>query len=646
MPALASFDIFDTLICRGVESPVDIFRIMEISHPDKVPTGFAEMRERCERKSRRMTAREDVTLDQIYEVLSTELNGQFKASVIKNVEIETELLFSLPRRDGIARLDKLRNDGVRVIGISDMYLPKSAIAAMLAKNGVVLDELYVSSELGVTKATGNMYRQVAVLEEQPLSWTHHGDNYRSDVANAIALGLRAIHMPITEFPLYHKGNAPVGMTEGVVTALVRQMMYGRSGDISERTWFQIGAQHTGPLSILLCHLVRQTADRTGSRNIFFLARDGYVLKRVYEILFPSDTRNLSYLAASRRMINFPLTVDDEAGIFNFVASDAVGMTGRHLLARVQVSVRDDDQDADAVLKTDAQVKKFLTPYMPTIKEQARLERMHVEAYLEHEGLLSNDDSVIVDVGWLCSMQKNLTRLISNRGLKGSIHGVYFGTNNLPEPNLNIEGLFYTGFSATSAVKAIASQVEVMELLFASAEQSIVTVTPNASGAFDFVRLGNDSEITRMKAAEKIIEGASEFVELVKRVGLEAYLAAPEAKEASLSAFKKLCRQPGMNVAVCASSINHSVGFGGSRHSLLAPPAFSGRSPGKLIVDYTRSHWRAAVRRMAKPRERLVLLPFNETVYRWTWYLLWRLPKPIKLAMKNNVRRVLNAVKAT
>lgn len=645
MPALASFDIFDTLICRGVEHPVDIFRIMEISHPDKVPTGFAELRERSERKSRRLTSREDVTLDQIYEVLSTELTGEFKASVIKDVEVETELLFSLPRKDGIARLNKLRNDGFRVIGISDMYLPKSIIAAMLAKNGVVLDELYVSSELGVTKATGNMYRQVAILENQPLSWTHHGDNYRSDVANAIALGLRAVHTPITDFPLYHKGNSPVGMTEGVVTALVRQLLYERGGDISERTWFQIGAQHTGPLSILLCHLVRQTADRTGARNIFFLARDGYVLKRVYEILFPNDARNLSYLAASRRMINFPLTVDDEASIFKFVASDAVGMTGRHLLSRVQVSARDDDQEADAVLKTDAQVKKFLIPYMPAITEQARWERGHVEAYLEHEGLLSDDDSVIVDVGWLCSMQKNLTRLISNRGFKGSVHGVYFGTNIFPEPNLNIEGLFYTGLSATSAVKAVASQVEVMELLFASAEQSIVTVTPNANGVFDFVRLGNDSEITRMQAATKIIEGAVEFAELAKRLGLEAYLATPEAKGAALSAFKKLCRQPGLDVAVCASSINHSVGFGGSRHASLAPAAFGGRSLYKLLLDYTESYWRGAVRRLVLPRERIVLLPFNETTLRWMWYLLWRLPKPVKSVIKSTARRVLGRLRA-
>ncbi|TLX16807.1 hypothetical protein [Rhizobium sp. MHM7A] len=644
MPALASFDIFDTLICRGVEHPVDIFRIMEISHPDKVPTGFADLRERSERKSRRLTSREDVTLDQIYEVLSMELTGEFKASVIKEIEVETELLFSLPRKDGIARLERLRNDGYRVIGISDMYLPKAVIAAMLAKNGIVLDELYVSSELGVTKATGNMYRQVAVLEDQPLSWTHHGDNYRSDVANAIALGLRAIHTPITDFPLYHKGNKPVGMTEGVVTALVRHLMYDRGRDVSERTWFQIGAQHTGPLSILLCHLVRQTADRTGARNIFFLARDGYVLKRVYEILFPNDARKLSYLAASRRMINFPLTTD-EAGILKFVGSDAVGMTGRQLLARVQVSVRADDAEADVVLKTDSQIARYAQTYMTAILEQAQLERGYVERYLRDEGLLSNDESVIVDVGWLCSMQKNLTRLLSERGLKGVLHGVYFGTNVHPGPGLNIEGLFYTGLSATSAVKAVASQVEVMELLFASAEQSIVTVLPDDEGAFEFVRLGNDSELTRMQAASKIIEGAVAFAELTKALGLENYLSSPDAKQAALVAFKKLCRQPSMDVAVCASSINHAVGFGGSRHTALAPAAFGGRSLYKLLLDYSESYWRGAMRRMVSPQERLILLPLNETTLRWMWYLLWRLPKPVKSLMKNSVRRVLNRLRA-
>jgi hypothetical protein len=149
----------------------------------------------------------------------------------------------------------------------------------------------------------------------------------------------------------------------------------------------------------------------------------------------------------------------------------------------------------------------------------------------------------------------------------------------------------------------------------------------------------------MEAATRIINGAVAFAKLAQSTGLIDVLTRPEAKEASISAFKKLCRYPSKEVAVCASSVNHSVGFGGSKYESMAPAPFGGRSVHRLLLDYSESYWRGAFRQMITAKERLILLPFNETTLRWLWYILWRLPKPAKSFLKSVAHGILGRLRS-
>ena len=88
-----SFDIFDTLICRNVKNPTDIFSIIEKVGVEKFGrsvSGFKNNRIEAENRARIDSKREDITLDDIYAQLISNYNEEI-LNWLKRKEIEIEL---------------------------------------------------------------------------------------------------------------------------------------------------------------------------------------------------------------------------------------------------------------------------------------------------------------------------------------------------------------------------------------------------------------------------------------------------------------------------------------------------------------------------------------------------------------------------
>ena len=62
---------------------------------------------------------------------------------------------------------------------SDMYLSKDIIRSLLQVNGY--EDIFVSSDVGFTKNSGNMYTYIIKkMDEDPQNYLHIRDNYYSD----------------------------------------------------------------------------------------------------------------------------------------------------------------------------------------------------------------------------------------------------------------------------------------------------------------------------------------------------------------------------------------------------------------------------------------------------------------------------------
>lgn len=201
---LYSFDIFDTCLTRRYATPRDLFfdladDFLRLNAPygydQQSIRLFAHLRRLAERQARflHQDEREDITLHHIYRQLAELLPWHFDLDNAMRLEMALEkssLQAVLPIKRHIAQL---RQQGHRIVFISDMYLPCVFIRQCLLEHGIAREDeaIYVSGEWGLTKASGNLFRKVIEREDvQPQQWVHCGDNQHADVNMPHRLGIR------------------------------------------------------------------------------------------------------------------------------------------------------------------------------------------------------------------------------------------------------------------------------------------------------------------------------------------------------------------------------------------------------------------------------------------------------------------------
>ena len=186
-----SFDVFDTLIIRpGLKTPSDLFNLI---HPED-PT-FKSRRIEAERQARKLSPLEDIKLETIYELLYESPRERQEAM---DLEISTELSVCKANPEALKFFNTVKKAGKRVVIISDMYLSASTISTILTSCGYDLTgvNVYVSSEYGKTKRSGNLFREVLknlrVDSVEGKHVLHIGDNYISDYLMPRKCGMKGL----------------------------------------------------------------------------------------------------------------------------------------------------------------------------------------------------------------------------------------------------------------------------------------------------------------------------------------------------------------------------------------------------------------------------------------------------------------------
>ncbi|MBQ9446916.1 MAG: hypothetical protein IJU61_09990 [Victivallales bacterium] len=195
-----SFDIFDTVIGRRVQKPVDIFHLMSArlleNHPEvphDIAENFYDIRRKAEADARKASSAEDITFDDIYDQLAQTCSlSKAQRDFLQAFEFNLELENIRPIRSNDQMIHDLLAKGERVIFISDMYLQPKYIKQLLAKVSPVFAELplYVSNACGLMKQTGSLFKYVLKQENiRPEELIHRGDNPVADLEKPRSLGI-------------------------------------------------------------------------------------------------------------------------------------------------------------------------------------------------------------------------------------------------------------------------------------------------------------------------------------------------------------------------------------------------------------------------------------------------------------------------
>lgn len=177
-----SFDIFDTLIFRKLYRASDLFFYMEMEM-EKMGfpyLNFHDVRIKAEKEAiRKNHIADEITIDSIYNCIY--FDSEERRQFAKDLELKTELMFCVPNIEMVHLLNECKKNGKKVVLISDMYLSSSNISEILKHCGILFDNLYVSSNYGIRKSSGKLFRKVLTeLEINRKDIIHIGDNKMSD----------------------------------------------------------------------------------------------------------------------------------------------------------------------------------------------------------------------------------------------------------------------------------------------------------------------------------------------------------------------------------------------------------------------------------------------------------------------------------
>lgn len=324
---MVSFDIFDTLITRATYSPAGVFacaaeRVFfanksEDFYYDGIIRDFVDLRISAEKNARRraqVLCKKEVTLDDIYDVIreSNFVPDRIIASLEKE-EIASEIDCAVLIRDNVKIIEEYIALGDTVVLISDMYLPKRVIMTILKKTIPQISELplYVSGDIGRIKSDGSMFAYVREHEEVDYeSWIHFGDDHKSDYIIPLMLGMRVGEISSPDIPkslhYYSKHLKPSSLGEQIEMGCIKNTIWNNGIRLSsmksvDKNGFVTGVSVGGPLIYIFVKWIVSDCKMKGTRDIYFLSRDGYALKKAADIIIKDEKLNISahYLYSSR-----------------------------------------------------------------------------------------------------------------------------------------------------------------------------------------------------------------------------------------------------------------------------------------------------------------------------------------------------------
>lgn len=425
---VVSFDIFDTLIKRDVPKPSDIFSIMEqqlVREGSSAGKEFANKRIEAERVARMKFPDREVTLKDIYACM--QLDDDRKDHLMF-LECQTERAVSTPHIPLKQVYEECIQQGKTIIFISDMYLPSEIILDILQKNGYTTGRLYVSSESGYTKRSGSLFKYIQEQEKiSPNKWLHIGDTIVSDYTMPKKLGIGSClieHKPEYNTIIDRK----LSRSDRNYQALT-QFINNRIGKYSN-FYEQLGYVVLGPL--LYGFVKWLDAQNLDNESIVFLAREGALLKKAFEIV---SKRPSVYLSISRRAaLCAAISQIDDYGL---VSQDNMrtmkkGHTNKELALNYGLSEQEikglfssAGLDEKQIISSSDMEDEVLKVIWPAAQKKSEKQHMLLQRYLAQLGI--SDSCTVVDVGWSGTIQALLNRSDFSSGEKNiKWSGCYFG----------------------------------------------------------------------------------------------------------------------------------------------------------------------------------------------------------------------------
>ncbi|MDD5558286.1 hypothetical protein [Candidatus Methylomirabilis sp.] len=452
-----SFDLFETLVVRAATRSDDILEtaVWRTKKELGYQGDLLSIRKEAEEVCCKQYGRYAFNLDAVYGYMKESMGiSHAIADALQQAEIAMEIALSSPRAAMISLLSRCLRNGKTVCILTDTHLSRSMIDMILNRCAIpTVSHLAISSEEGASKHSGKLFAHLRSIY-RGRRILHIGDGEHSDVTRAIEQGMRAFRV-LSPPDLFIRSRLNPLLREactthdGVLLGMLARRLFAdpfssmiHGGRVRIHDLHQFGYVFFGPLLLTwLAWLIRNLRRRPADK-LLFLAREGYLLVRLYNWLrAEKQLRDLPeglYFATSRRMAGVASlrTAEDALALLD---DDYSGSSEGLLRLRYGLNGSDAAVD-DHLVHSDPEAVALVERYLDDILANARDER---EAYLRYVGGLgiTRDSRIAVaDLGIKGSIQDALQRMLG-KTMQGYYITGWFGSDNPYGMTDNTSALF-------------------------------------------------------------------------------------------------------------------------------------------------------------------------------------------------------------
>lgn len=511
-----SFDIFDTLVCRMVLRPIDVFRLVDVS---EINISFDFQEERIKAESEVTTDNYDI--DDIYNQMqkNTGISDYIK-EVLKKEEYEAEKKVLCARGEMIKILQYALGKGKKVYLISDMYWNKRYLVALLDLMGIKgYSELIVSTDYKTSKNEKLFEKVRAKFNLNTSKWIHIGDNAFSDIQCADVLGIHTYKVYSTiemlEESIYSKlidGNLDI--QENVIVSRYAAIAYNNPfGNYEPNGKLNIeGDENVVKLLIvpLIYKYISWLIKMVKLHNeelVIFPSRDGFLLRRIYEGMrfFDSNIPPSIYFYTSRRAaMTAAVKCEDD------VLKELSVPDGRNICEIIKARFDVNVENIESIDFIDEKI-------MDNLIISANQEAAGLKISADKLGMLRYKNVAFVDFVASGTVQKYLQESLSKR-----FHGYYFVKRNITDNSydkLLVTSLYHNkaGMNDFSSDINIYKYYYFLENIITSTEPSFMKYDKEGNKKF-YDENRTVQQIEHINKIHKIIE--EECIKLLNIIGTQ------------------------------------------------------------------------------------------------------------------------------
>lgn len=516
--SIYSFDIYDTSITRIYNKPETLFYdvaesfIKSIKQPlsTEIVAEIVHIRNESERKARKSSSKEDITLENIYESLSLPKYIHGKKELLYKIELKYEFYSTRVVVPILCKINKLRSEKCKIIFVSDMYLHYDFVMKLLLFHGLYKkgDSLYLSSDIGLTKKNGTLYQYVIDKEGvSPEEILHHGDNINSDIIIAQRYGLSTCHIDTKNLTHYEKMILHSGIFKQTdlskiasISKITRINTMG-TGTYFE-SWKKMASNIIAPLIVSYVMWILVTAKRKKIKDLYFVSRDGEVLLEIAKILKKSIYNEVKchYIFGSRQAWNLPSIYSLDKDNLNFLIVPGHSQNIYDILKKINITSEVID---------NLELKNIIESYINNINSiklddiidllkneligkivlnNAKNSRQLLKKYFNEQKILKNKNIAFVDIGWTLKTKSSLNKALGTNKLPF----FYFGVRNKRDRTIDSKQYYsfiteeYENNTEFNNASSIFKAVNLIEQVFLMSNKPPLIAYSDNNGHIDYI----------------------------------------------------------------------------------------------------------------------------------------------------------------